>query len=103
MPREKSPVSRSAFRTDRGASYALLGALWLAQAGDSVQQAAAGQINHSNTVVLQLRNEHVLVRRIEREMIDATVDRPERDLTLEFENSLAVLLGDPWAHSSRER
>jgi hypothetical protein len=63
-----------------------------------VQQPAAAQIDNSNAIVFELRDEHVFARRIEREMIDAAVNCPKWDLVLEFEK-LAVLLRNARARS----
>ena len=59
-----------------------------------MQQPAAAQIDNSNAIVFELGDKHMLARRIECEMIDAAVDRPECDLFLQFEKSLADLLRD---------
>jgi hypothetical protein len=59
-----------------------------------VQQPAVAQPHDPNAIVLELRYEHLFTRRIEREMIDATVNLPERDLAFQFEKSRKILLRD---------
>jgi len=69
-----------------------------------VQQPAAAQIDNSNAIVFELGDKQMLARRIEREMVDAAIDRPKWDLVLQFEKSRAVLLRDARAsgHSKHQ-
>jgi len=61
-----------------------------------VQQPVAAQIDHPNTVVLELSDEQVLARKIERQMINAPVHCPKRNLALKAQDRSAILLSGGW-------
>src|SRR5262249_51624436 len=75
----------------------------LAEAGDAVLQLATAEIHNRNAVIFELRNEHLLARRIEREVIDAPSDGPEWYLAVKLENSCTVRVGNFGGRTSPQR
>ncbi len=59
--------------------------LWLAQAGERAKLRAPLQVDHSNTVVTELRHKQSLTAHIHRKVIDTPPDLTQGDLGLDLD------------------